>query len=265
MTHATLSRPMSSGRPTSNPARSMEMAAVLFAFSLLSLAEGVFAYDFTLSDREFAGWPKWCQELYVTTDVGRRSPFVARISRDAAERARTNPQLNGFWHYCAAMVWLERARAEPDPNRAEYMYRKTIDETSFNYALTPSGHFLRGDMGATLGLAYRGVKEYDKAMEFLEKAIHEEPTHPQSYTAMYLVLRDLGRNDEAREILIRGNEATKGKSAELHYFLGLAYVDAGDAASARKHADQAYRLGYPLPGLKNKLDRLEAANRAKTE
>ena len=89
MTHSTLSRPMSSGPTTL--ARSMRMAAVLFAFSLLSLAEGVFAYDFTLSDREFAGWPRWCQELYVTTDVGRRSPFVARISRDATERARTNP------------------------------------------------------------------------------------------------------------------------------------------------------------------------------
>ena len=263
MPYSTLSRPTPSGPTTL--AWSMRMAAVLFAFSLLSLAKGASAYGFTLTDREFAGWPRWCQELYVATGVGRTTQFATRISPDAAQRAAKNPQLNGFWHYCAGMVWLERARAEPDPGRADYMYRKTIDETSFNYALTPSGHFLRGDMGATLGLAYRGVREYDKAMEFLEKAIREEPAHPQSYTAMYLVLRDLGRNDEAREILIRGNEATKGKSAELHYFLGLAYVDAGDAASARKHADQAYRLGYPLPGLKNKLDRLEAANRAKTE
>ena len=99
----------------------------------------------------------------MTTDVGRRSPFVTRISHEAMTRARTNPQINGFWHYCAAMTWLERARAEPHQDRAAYMYKKAIDETSFNYALTPSDHPLRGDMGATLGLAYRGLKDYEKS------------------------------------------------------------------------------------------------------
>ena len=228
---------------------------------LMSAPDSVFSYDFTLSETEFAAWPRWCQELYVTTDVGRRSPFVTRISHEAMTRARTNPQINGFWHYCAGITWLARARAEPHQDRAAYMYSKAIDETTFCYAPTPSNHPLRGEMGTTLGLAYRGLKDYERAKEFLERAIKEEPTHEASYTAMYLVLRELGRNDEARDALLRGNETTKGKSAELNYFLGLAYIDAGDLPSARKYANQAYKLGYPLPGLRNKLARLEATRK----
>lgn len=42
---------------------------------LMSVPDSVFSYDFTPSETEFAAWPRWCQELYVTTDVGRRSPL----------------------------------------------------------------------------------------------------------------------------------------------------------------------------------------------
>ena len=42
-------------------------------------------------------------------------------------------------------------------------------------------------------------------------------------------------------------------SAEAHYNLGLVHFAQKDYAAAREHAISAYRLGYPLPGLKNKL------------
>lgn len=44
-------------------------------------------------------------------------------------------------------------------------------------------------------------------------------------------------------------------SPEVHYNLGLVYVQAGDFAKAREHAKVAYAGGYPLPGLRNKLRR----------
>lgn len=46
-----------------------------------------------------------------------------------------------------------------------------------------------------------------------------------------------------------------GESAEAHYNLGLLYVRLEDYSSAVKHAQLAYELGYPLPGLKEKLER----------
>ena len=41
--------------------------------------------------------------------------------------------------------------------------------------------------------------------------------------------------------------------AELEYNIGLLYFDLGDYESSLKNAKKAYSIGYPLPGLKQKL------------
>lgn len=45
-------------------------------------------------------------------------------------------------------------------------------------------------------------------------------------------------------------------SIDAHYNLGLVYVERGKLELARKHADIAYSAGYPLPGLKRKIDKV---------
>ena len=47
-------------------------------------------------------------------------------------------------------------------------------------------------------------------------------------------------------------------SAELFYNRGLLQLDMGNVPAARADAERAYALGYPLPGLKNKLQKLPA-------
>jgi tetratricopeptide (TPR) repeat protein len=49
------------------------------------------------------------------------------------------------------------------------------------------------------------------------------------------------------------SEELSGESPNLHYNFGLAYLDLHDYDSAMEHARAAYRLGFPLPGLRNKL------------
>ncbi len=49
----------------------------------------------------------------------------------------------------------------------------------------------------------------------------------------------------------------KEDSPESHYNLGLAYIKTGDIELAKDHAQLAYKLGYPLLGLKHKLAELE--------
>lgn len=44
-------------------------------------------------------------------------------------------------------------------------------------------------------------------------------------------------------------------SAEAHYNVALLYTDNGDYERARKHAHLAYELGFPLQGLRRKLER----------
>lgn len=45
-------------------------------------------------------------------------------------------------------------------------------------------------------------------------------------------------------------------NANIHYNLGLIYVDAKDYPNARLHAQRAYELGFTLPGLKKRLEDL---------
>ena len=49
-------------------------------------------------------------------------------------------------------------------------------------------------------------------------------------------------------------------NANLHYNIGLTYFELKDYDNALVHAKRAYELGFPLPGLRNKL---QAAKRWK--
>lgn len=70
-----------------------------------------------------------------------------------------------------------------------------------------------------------------------------------------IFLHKSGRNEDAVQ---RYQEAIElmPNSAEAHYNLALLYVDGQRYDLATEHAHDAYRLGYPLPGLRNKLKRL---------
>lgn len=46
-----------------------------------------------------------------------------------------------------------------------------------------------------------------------------------------------------------------GANANVEYNLGLAYFDLGRYDESLAHAQAAYRLGFPLPGLRNKLEK----------
>ena len=46
-------------------------------------------------------------------------------------------------------------------------------------------------------------------------------------------------------------------NSELYYNMGLLYLDLGDIPMARKYADRAYKTGYPLPALREKLKSID--------
>ncbi|PKO55841.1 MAG: hypothetical protein CVU28_05040 [Betaproteobacteria bacterium HGW-Betaproteobacteria-21] len=49
-----------------------------------------------------------------------------------------------------------------------------------------------------------------------------------------------------------------GEDANVYYNLGLAYIELKKYDLALENAHMAYRLGFPLPGLKNRLQRAGA-------
>jgi tetratricopeptide (TPR) repeat protein len=64
-----------------------------------------------------------------------------------------------------------------------------------------------------------------------------------------------GKKQEALQQLELA-ESLEPNNANIHYNLGLLYVDLKDYSKARLHAQRAYELGFTLPGLKRKLEEL---------
>jgi tetratricopeptide (TPR) repeat protein len=67
-----------------------------------------------------------------------------------------------------------------------------------------------------------------------------------------IYLLKLGKKKEAVEQLQAAQELV-GDDRNVHYNLGLAYFDMKDFDRALLHAKKAYELGFPLPGLRDKL------------
>ena len=87
------------------------------------------------------------------------------------------------------------------------------------------------------------------------EAISARPNYGPPYALASILFRRLDRLEEARDLLLRGLEADASGSAELHYFLGLIFLDLGDIEAAQTHADKAEALGYPLSGLQKAIAR----------
>lgn len=101
---------------------------------------------------------------------------------------------------------------------------------------------------ATVDPRYRSAECYfDRAMRF----------RPGDATVRLIHGIFLARKGDKAEAL-KEYEATlqiEPGSAEAHYNSGLVYLEMKDFERARAHAHKAYELGYPLQGLRRKLER----------
>lgn len=86
---------------------------------------------------------------------------------------------------------------------------------------------------------------FDRALRF-----RPADTVVRSLYGGYLLAN--GRTDDAIGQLLEAVRL-EPDNATAHYNLGLLYLKKKDYEPSRDHAREAYRLGFPLPGLKNKL------------
>ena len=87
---------------------------------------------------------------------------------------------------------------------------------------------------------------------YFDRAIRFRPSDPAPRTLYGSYLLAAGRSAEA---LIQFGDVVQlvPGDATAHYNLGLLLFAQKDYSGAREHARVAYQLGFPLPGLKNKL------------
>ena len=87
---------------------------------------------------------------------------------------------------------------------------------------------------------------------FFDRAIRFKPNDGTVRMVYGNYLLKAGQPDQATEQLRIAAEL-QPEDATINYNLGLLYVQKKDYDQARIHAKKAYALGFPLPGLKNKL------------
>lgn len=94
--------------------------------------------------------------------------------------------------------------------------------------------------------------KYLSAECYFDRAIRFRPDDPLVYVVYGIYLAKLGRKSKALTEYKKALQLAP-ESSEIHYNLGLLYVDLKKHELAVSHAIKAYELGYPLQGLKKKL------------
>jgi tetratricopeptide (TPR) repeat protein len=214
-------------------------------------------FNFYPTDAEFATMPPYCQARYVLSSSGERSRFVAQVSLDdiAYWKGQFGPECWGMLHhYCAGVVHMQRSKTQTAPSGRKWELHLAEDE--FNYATKhcPATDRFSANVATQMAMVYADQGRAVDAMSALDRAIRTHPDYDGAYIARSILLTRSGKASESKQVLLQGVEATGG-TAELHYALGLAYFNLRDFEASREQARKAYALGYPIPGLRNKLEK----------
>ena len=238
--------------------RSGVVLGAVLVISVLQVATIPMAYAlaFVPTDEQWALWPAYCRARYPETGYGSTSKWRNAVPSTEVQRWRSQigPEAwHYLHHYCAGMAYLQQARYQSPGSERARRADAAIPEIISFIERTPKSHPLFAQATTDLAWCYKLKGEWDEARQHLQTAMEVQPAHPSAYTLLSLMYRESGKPDEAVKVLQKGNDATKGKSAELQYNLGLMMLEGGDLEAARKYARAAYKLGYPLQGLKQKL------------
>jgi hypothetical protein len=87
---------------------------------------------------------------------------------------------------------------------------------------------------------------------YLDRAVRFKPDDPQVYLIYAIYLHRLGELDAALVKYKRAQELAP-ENPDVHYNMGLLFIDTRDFEQAKEHAMQAYAANYPLSGLRNRL------------
>lgn len=120
------------------------------------------------------------------------------------------------------------------------------------YPNHPRGLQLKSEIAMKLG-------KPELAEQSFQRAIKLYPNSITTYVLYAVFLQQNGKLDAAEANYKKALDA-EPNSAATHYNLGLLYCKKQQYALANTHAQRAYALGYPLPGLRKKLMAVKAWN-----
>jgi tetratricopeptide (TPR) repeat protein len=240
------------GHARRHPGPTLRLA---LAFALLTCAH--LAQCYVISPSEWAAWPDYCKTRYVAVPGGTDSAYVRLVSPAMTTKAKA--LLGESWyhvhHACYAMMLIARAERYQgrDAARTSEAVNQTIGELNYVLPRIPPSVPVHWKMLTIQArVLYLGGNK-DAAIESLQLINKRNPELVDGYVVLGNFLYKEGKYGEARSVLETGLEKVPKPTAEMHYFLGMIALKQGSFELAREQAQKAYKLGYPLPGLRNKL------------
>lgn len=171
--------------------------------------------------------------------------FQRPIDYNNAEE-HNNIRLVERFHFTHEVETLQAGKNGPLPGDLEYTLRHIPNHYRALYSMAE---------WQRLNPAPPAGTQYLTADCYFERAFAFKPEDPLIYMIYGIYLHKKGDLANARAIYERGL-GFKADNAELLYNLGLVLFDLKEYALAKERAVAAYSLGYPLPGLKHKLERV---------
>ena len=160
-------------------------------------------------------------------------------------------------HFKDYVERLIRGKTAKDPiGDIDYTLRAFPNHPRALWAV--SRYFLRldkNDPDTTIALQ-RGIRGTPPPECFFQRAKLFAPEDATVSMVFGIYLHKRGKYEDAIKEYSRALEGMPN-NAELAYNTGLTYYELGDFVNAQQYADRAYSLGYPLQGLKRKLEKAQ--------
>lgn len=178
-----------------------------------------------------------CSSFGKARSVG-YGPFDYRLDKDKL------PPVEGA-HFTSDVENLVRGNKVVHPmGDVEYVLRHFPNHHRALYSA------VRYSLGESSFSDLRG--ERFKAECYLQRAIFFSPEDPVPYMLFGLYLHRLEKLERSLE-MYESAEQLSLSDANLLYNIGLLHFDMGSYAESRRYAEQAYKFGISLPGLRRKL------------
>ena len=114
-------------------------------------------------------------------------------------------------------------------------------------------------LNSVIGLRIRYGENFPKrrivpAECYLQRALHFSPNDANAHMLYAMLLQRMDYRDKAYESY-QTAERLDPENVQVMYNLGLLLCDMGKFQEAKRYSDEVYARGFPLPGLKRRLER----------
>lgn len=233
---------------------STKIVSGLFAALLVLTSQSSLAFNIIQPTKlEWDAWPKICKG--------------ATHTKAAVPKGRVRPKLNkaeaallsktGGWHYCIALLKLRQLELGTQKAPRERWIKETLGDINYSLSRIDLNEPWAAEMLVASARAHRQAKNASEAKKSLDKAKEYHPGYSPTYTAYAALFFDDKNYPAAIEILEQGNRTIQGRSGEVLYFLGLAYLKNDQLDKAREFEKLAKAKNYPMRYLSRKLRELE--------